>query len=292
MSDFVYTEQTIQRALNGFFAHGSVKYNVDNLYVFPWESDKLLWTKSGYIHEFEIKISRADYKNDFKHKLEKHIVLSSTIAKDKQKVYEQDLFGKMEKKYRYWDDDDIKQHIERVVDNKRMPNYFYYAVPYGMIQVEEVPEYAGLIWVKENRLFIQKKAPCLHKEKYTDAQLNLGEKFYYNWVSTKIERNKALERAERNEQLLRSELEKSGRELSYNELKEKLEAVSKNSQGWMEDAAMYRNLYEKMQESADFSDMERKMLLKIIKKDNPNFNYLDFLEDVREKYKFRYPNRE
>ena len=41
MSEFKYTEQTIQKCLNGFFAIGSIKYNVDNLYVFSWESDKL-----------------------------------------------------------------------------------------------------------------------------------------------------------------------------------------------------------------------------------------------------------
>ena len=67
------TEQSIQQRLNHFFA--SWKYNVDGLYVFQWESDKLIWTKSGYIYEFEIKISRSDFKNDFKHKKEKHIIL-------------------------------------------------------------------------------------------------------------------------------------------------------------------------------------------------------------------------
>ncbi len=64
--DKTLTEQKIQRVLNKFMA--SPKYKVDGLFVFRWESDKLLWTKSGYIYEFEIKISRADYKNDFKHK--------------------------------------------------------------------------------------------------------------------------------------------------------------------------------------------------------------------------------
>ena len=35
------------------------------------ESDYLCITKSGYIHEIEIKISRSDFANDFKHKKEK-----------------------------------------------------------------------------------------------------------------------------------------------------------------------------------------------------------------------------
>ena len=60
------TEQVIQQRLNHFFA--SWRYNVDGLYVFGWESDKLIWTKSGYVYEFEIKLTRADFRNDFKNK--------------------------------------------------------------------------------------------------------------------------------------------------------------------------------------------------------------------------------
>ena len=75
-TDFKFSEGFIQDALNGFFAYNSVKYNIDGLYIFDWESDKLLETKSGYIYEFEIKISKADYKNDFKHKKDKHIILA------------------------------------------------------------------------------------------------------------------------------------------------------------------------------------------------------------------------
>ena len=73
MTDFKFSEEFIQTALNDFFSYSSVKYNIDGLYVFDWESDKLLETKSGYIYEFEIKISKADFKNDFKHKKDKHI---------------------------------------------------------------------------------------------------------------------------------------------------------------------------------------------------------------------------
>lgn len=37
MNEKKYTEQSIQKSLNRFFA--TWKYNVDNLYVFDWESD-------------------------------------------------------------------------------------------------------------------------------------------------------------------------------------------------------------------------------------------------------------
>ena len=75
------TELSIQKRLNHFFA--THKYKADGLYVFSWESDKLIWTRSGYIYEFEIKISRSDFKNDFKHKKEKHIVLGQDYTGEK-----------------------------------------------------------------------------------------------------------------------------------------------------------------------------------------------------------------
>ena len=50
-NNFKFSEEFIQEALNHFFAINSVKYNIDGLYVFGWESDKLLETKSGYIYD-------------------------------------------------------------------------------------------------------------------------------------------------------------------------------------------------------------------------------------------------
>ena len=64
-----YTEENIQFALNNFFTPNSVKYAIDGQYVFEWESDKLIMMRtSGLVYEFEIKISKADFKNDFKNK--------------------------------------------------------------------------------------------------------------------------------------------------------------------------------------------------------------------------------
>ena len=291
MSDFKYTEQSIQKSLNGFFA--SWKYNVDNLYVFSWESDKLLWTKAGYIYEFEIKISRADYKNDFKHKAEKHIILSSTIAKERQKVYEQDLFEKEMKRHPWWGEEDVRSHysIERVTKGRKLPNYFYYAVPKGMIQVDEVPEYAGLIWIDEDTFYVKKKAPCLHKEKYTDAELNLSEKFYYNWKSAKQTLRQAEKTVEYYKTQLELEVNAKNQECSFGEMKKKYEAAHESAQRWMADAAANHALYMTMVEGADYNRMERRMLIDIIKGYCPNFDYQLFTEKVEKRYHECYPSR-
>ena len=48
--------------------NSTVRYFLNNLYVFSnsWESDYLSLTKSGYLYEGEVKISKSDFKADFK----------------------------------------------------------------------------------------------------------------------------------------------------------------------------------------------------------------------------------
>lgn len=65
------------------------------------------------------------------------------------------------------------------------PNKFYYACPEGLIQKEEVPKYAGLIWIINGKAEIVKKAPSIHKEKLNLDKVLL-EKFY--WKSVNLEK--------------------------------------------------------------------------------------------------------
>ena len=151
-----YSEESIQRALrHNFLSPSSVRYFTENLNVFEWESDVLKFTKSGYVYEFEIKISRADFKNDFKNKKKKHALLEDKNS-----------------------------------ENSKRPNYFYYVVPKDMIDVEDVPDYAGLLYVFPYSFgtfsFIEvKKAPSLHKNKFDFKESNLMDKFYYNYIHWK-----------------------------------------------------------------------------------------------------------
>lgn len=63
--------------------------------------------------------------------------------------------------------------------NIQKPNYFYYAVPKGLINVEEIPEECGLLYIQKGYVSIIKSAPLLHKEKANIESLNLIDKFYY-----------------------------------------------------------------------------------------------------------------
>jgi cell division protein FtsI/penicillin-binding protein 2 len=277
------TEKKIQKILNGFFC--TYKYSVDNLYVFPWESDKLIWTKAGYIYEFEIKISRADYRNDFKHKADKHLLFSSKIKKQPESL-QQDLFANLQKReQKKYPQITVEQAKRRCYpENTKLPNYFYYVVPEGLIRVEEVPEYAGLIWIQDDWFCVKKKAPCLHKEKYTDAQLNLGEKFYYNWETAKRTLKQVEENVKYHKAQLDLELAAKGQECTYEELQRKLKDVERSSGYW-------ETMYLTMVEGADYNSVERRLLISKIKELYPRFDYSAFMKEVDEKYKEKYPDR-
>lgn len=145
------TEQLLQQHLRSW--KSNPKYIVENLYVFGWESDMLIKTRSGYWYEVECKISLADFKNDFAHKWQKHELLKNGDEKH------------------------------------RRPNYFYYCVPWYLSEkvLPLLPDYAGLIVLTENgRLNEVKRSPCLHKQKYTNEELKLCDKFYYAYRNWKL----------------------------------------------------------------------------------------------------------
>ena len=127
---------------------GSYKVLVPNVYLYSWESDLLGISRSNYVTEYEIKTSKQDYKNDFT-KERKH------------------------------------QYFRKLYNVSLLPNRLYYVCPYGVI--EEVPEYAGLIYIckQKNRigyyLKTVKKAPLLHNEKFEDWE-NIAKKLFYKTI--------------------------------------------------------------------------------------------------------------
>lgn len=219
---FKFTEEYIQKKLDGFFAESTKKYVIENLYVFSWESDKLIETRSGLIYEFEIKVSKSDFKNDFNNKKDKHCILEGVeeyVPSYKKSEYPDDSYGQYFKTERY-----------------KKPNYFYYAVPEGLITVEDLPPYAGLIYVlpdnfigKDGKFcwdgfYIVKQAPKIHSTKYSDDDLKLGEKFYYNMLTWKDKYRK-----EREKQLM---AEGAENKMTYAELLAKYEQLKKENKSW------------------------------------------------------------
>lgn len=279
MTNEELTEQSIQRRLNRFFA--SWKYNVDGLYVFEWESDKLIWTKAGYIYEFEIKISRADFKNDFKHKVNKHIILKGPTAEEQlmPSFYESYEWNK----HLYASIEECKERLEpndrHYIVNHRKPNFFYYAVPEGMIQPDEVPEYAGLVYVPEgsNSLRIVKKAPQLHRQKYKDAELNLGEKFYYNWQTDRRLRQEAQRDRNDVQKALNEELASKHQEKTYAAMERELAFAKEQEEHWKKSAT--RSMRDNMANRAENKRL-RHEILKLV----PDFDFKPIEDEVDKLY--------
>lgn len=110
----------------------TLKFNIpcENVkYLFSdWEIDVLSLNKSNYLTEFEVKISRSDFKAD---------------AKKKKWVFYQNTNGWL-----------------------KVSNYFYYACPKELITESELPSFAGLIYVSNEGIEVIKKAPLNHKHKH------------------------------------------------------------------------------------------------------------------------------
>lgn len=272
------TEQTIQRRLNYIFS--SWKYNVDGLFVFEWESDKLIWTKTGYIYEFEIKISRADFKNDFKNKKEKHIILKGPTEEEH---FMPSFYQSYEwNKHLYNSINDCKVRIKpgdsHLIESHKKPNYFYYAVPEGLIQPEEVPEYAGLIYIlkeyhyERQSYIIVKKAPCLHKQKYKDGELNLAEKFWWNWQSDRRLRKEAQKERDEASKALQEELQCRNQEGTYKDLKWKYKVASSERNE-------YQSLYYKLCSDQKVDKMMLRRMGKKLKELDPDFDYISLEQE-------------
>jgi len=195
-------EKFIQRALLNYFS--SHKYKFINTYFFNNESDWLSFLNSGFCYECEIKISRSDFKADFKkekHNIHKGNQIGSNLFLRKQGVtVSRNLSWDFCREYpsliesneylsrRFRNDEEISVIDFHAVisskiefashDNKLLPNKFFYVVPTGLVSKEEVPDYAGLIYVDElGRCAKIKDGKFLHKDKVDP--IKLFTKTYY-----------------------------------------------------------------------------------------------------------------
>jgi hypothetical protein len=117
------------------------------------EADLLRVTPGGYLVEWEIKTSRADFLRDFKHKWYKHRHLSGEWPMGRMGI---------------------------------IPRQFWFIAPEKAVPV--VPCYAGLIWVSENgdgELAFQEvvRAPMLPTRKCTPKEIRqfLGQACHRLW---------------------------------------------------------------------------------------------------------------
>lgn len=174
-----HTEASMLKALRRKFGVQDVHCRIENAYVFKsdWESDFLIITKAGYVVEFEVKISKADFQAD-KKKVQKHSIL------------EMGKFTRSWKSYSHKDPEtqrDVYKDYFEEKEWKNRPHRFYYVVPSGMLASSEVPKYAGLMCVNENGTIEKvKEAPFIHKEPLELSKI-LANKFFYYFEKARAE---------------------------------------------------------------------------------------------------------
>ena len=164
-----------------------------------------------------------------------------------------------------------------LAEGHNRPNYFYYATPPDLIKEEDVPEYAGLVYVNQwGGISIVKKAPCLHKEKIDDATLNLGEKFYYNMVHWRNKFKKENREREYAQKRLLEEIRAKGQGLAYADLEQQYKELEKVHKEFVEskaktDSQLHRDLYRQ--------NMMVRSLAREIQKYKPDFNFWTWEEE-------------
>ena len=116
-----------------------------------WECDVYAVSKALFTTEYEVKLSRADFLAD---------------AKKRRRKYER-VGG-------VWSDRHEQKH--QSVQDGEGTNRFYYVVPLGLLSLDDIPSWAGLIeltnrcgrngWVYWHPGVV-KRAPSLHRTKVT-----------------------------------------------------------------------------------------------------------------------------
>ena len=108
-----------------------------------FECDIFECTKAGFFREFEIKLTRSDFKTD---------------AKKSRRHYDAQ-----------WQATHNKKHDLLYQRDVRGPKQFYYVTPVGLLAHEEIPDWAGLIELHDadGRLYEQQPvmAPILHRQR-------------------------------------------------------------------------------------------------------------------------------
>ena len=120
---------------------------IPNFYFGFYEMDVFKLMPSGFVYEYEIKTSRADFKNDFK---------KSRIVKFSNKE---------------GDNTEIWKH-EEIEKGSYKANKFFFVVPDGMVKVEEVPENCGLIYYDAKgfqKFKVVKNAKIIHRIKFDES---------------------------------------------------------------------------------------------------------------------------
>lgn len=146
-----HSEAIVQDILYKCKLFKKMLYKLSNIYVFEnWETDFFFVGNDYSTWELEIKVDKQDYDRDVINKPKKHTLL--------QEVFENNNPNK------YF-----------------IPNFFYYCAPEGMIPIDSLPPYAGLIELdSDNNPIFKTEVIKVHDKIYKDRLHDTILKKFYN----------------------------------------------------------------------------------------------------------------
>lgn len=141
------------------------------------EADLYAIRKSGLVDEIEIKLTKADFKNDAK----KTVRFSDKIPDG------------INGEYNGYNSYDLKKY--EALEKGKLTNYFWYLVPEGLLTVDDIPSWAGLMIIQQIRGHYRIKevrsAKRLHKNKITEKnERKAYEKIsyrYWNSITNRLD---------------------------------------------------------------------------------------------------------
>lgn len=144
-----------------------------------WEMDVCEITKAGYLREYEIKLTRSDFRADFKKEKRGYEPVPEALTQAWHERHQRVTHHK---------------HTNLLNRERCCPSQFWYVTPAGLVKPDEVPEWAGLIWTTANESMIghnmhfvilneQKAAPRLHRNKVDQSVREHAEATcYWRWI--------------------------------------------------------------------------------------------------------------
>lgn len=160
-----------------------------NVYLFNEESDILIISNKMYTHEIEIKVSRSDFRADFKkHKHEKINKLIRGIKLYNHK-YPKANYSKIHFPERHGmqckpiNHISVDKYYSTIIPHEikvnSLPNKFSFACPEGLIDENELPDHYGLYYMTNVGARLIKNPKFIHRQKFEGWKL-LATKLYYN----------------------------------------------------------------------------------------------------------------
>lgn len=160
----------ISQAVLRHFSH-NYNYVMPNIFIGRYEFDVLvLNNQNKYFHEIEVKVSKSDFKRDFK--------------KGHRQLDFENSNGYADRKYLYLSKHDCYENGENGKISSETPNKFWFAVPENLITKEEIPDYAGLFYYSETYPYLRivKPARFIHKNPAPDLiWKNILDKSYWRY---------------------------------------------------------------------------------------------------------------